>query len=405
MEKMSRSFLSRFWKNNHLWFPVLLVFFALTGDFWAGELPVLAKKDGAYRFPALEYRLSEWGLIPTRKDLIQADLWTSDYAEKSFFPPIRYNPNKTDAANDRFQKPHALRDDIPKGAPHYLGTDELGHDVAAILIHGCRISLLIGLVSMLIAACIGILPGALAGFWGDTRILLNRIQWLLLLLGTGLFLFYMAFPIPEVPYVFVPSIILIAAYFSIRKSAGLDKRKFPLPLDFVISRITEWAVIFPKLMLILAVAAVSKPSVWLPALVIGVVSWPSFLRYTRAEMLHVRQADYIKSAEILGLSSFRIFFMHALPNSLNPIPSVLAFGIAGAVLAESSLSFLGIGLPPEVFTWGKLLAQGRLNPTAWWVTLLPGLLIFSTISSFHRMGERFSRSKDDKKQAIIRYFK
>jgi peptide/nickel transport system permease protein len=405
MEKMRSTFLFRFWKTNHLWLPLLLLFFALTADFWAGELPLLAKKDGAYRLPALEYRLSEWGLIKTRKDLLQADLWTSDYAEKTIFPPIRYNPNKTDAANDRFQKPHALRDDSPKGSPHYLGTDELGHDVAAILIHGCRISLLIGLVSMLLAACIGILPGALAGFWGDSRLRLNRVQWSLSLLGTSFFLYYLAFPIPKVPYILAPAGVFITTYFSMKKSAGIDQRKFPVPLDFIISRITEWAVIFPKLMLILAVAAVSKPSIWLPALVIGVISWPSFLRYTRAEMLHVRQADYIKSAEIVGLSSFRIFFMHALPNSLNPIPSVLAFGIAGAVLAESSLSFLGIGLPPEVFTWGKLLAQGRLNPTAWWVTLLPGLLIFATISSFHRLGEQFSRSKEGKKQAIIRYFR
>ncbi len=402
---MRSTFLLRIWKRNPLWFPVLLVLFALTADFWAGELPLLAEKDGGYRLPALEYRLSQLGLIRTRKDLIQCDLWTSDYAQKMIFPPIRYNPNNTDAANDRFQKPHLLRDDSPKGSPHYLGTDELGHDVAAILIHGCRISLLIGLVSMLLAACIGILPGALAGFWGDSRLRLNRVQWPLSLLGTSLFLYYLAFPIPEVPYILAPMILLGATYLIIRKSAKLNLKKFPVPLDFIISRITEWAVIFPKLMLILAVAAVSKPSVWLPALVIGLISWPSFLRYTRSEMLHVRQADYIKSAEILGLSSPRIFLLHALPNSLNPIPSVLAFGIAGAVLAESSLSFLGIGLPPDVLTWGKLLAQGRLNPSAWWVTLLPGLLIFATISSFHRLGEHFSAGKNAKKQALIRYFK
>jgi peptide/nickel transport system permease protein len=122
-------------------------------------------------------------------------------------------------------------------------------------------------------------------------------------------------------------------------------------------------------------------------------------------MYHVRHADYIKAAETFGLPVLRIFFRHALPNSLGPVPSLLAFGIAGAVLAESSLSFLGIGLPPEVYTWGKLLAQGRANPSAWWVTLLPGLLIFGTISSFHRLGEMLSEDPTREKTSIIRYFR
>ncbi len=402
---MSRNDHTGLFRKPWVWFIGLLMFFGLTADFLANDLPVWAVKNGNTRFPALEYRLSEWGLISAKADLLNADLWEEGYFDKAIFPPIRFSPNKTDPQNDRFRKPHFLRKEHPPGSPHFLGTDELGHDVASVLIHGCRISLFIGILSMALAAGIGVLLGAAAGFWGDAKLKLNPWQWLILIPGVFFSLFYLSVPPPSASGYLFSILLPVITSAGIYGLAKLPGKKLPLPLDFALSRVTEWMVIFPKLILILAIAAVAKPSVWLPALVIGFTSWPSFLRFTRAEMYHVRQADYIKAAETFGLPVLRIFFRHALPNSLGPVPSLLAFGIAGAVLAESSLSFLGIGLPPEIYTWGKLLAQGRSNPSAWWVTMLPGLLIFGTISSFHRLGETFSDKRPGDKTSIIRYFK
>lgn len=410
------------WRRKpYVWVLLLMLLTAFSADFLANGLPLYAVKKGKSRYPVLEKKMADWSLASEQSDLNLPEQWLEPDVSQAVWTPIRYSPNQTDRYNDRFRKPHALREETPQKFPHYLGTDELGHDVAAVLIHGTAISFFIGVFSMLLAAGIGILIGAVAGFWGDGRLRAGATQTIWVLVGLSLAWFYgiqvrqarfaeslneggISFLWTGLVSLFIISIVLGGFIWVSQKIPLLQQgKKRPIPVDFVLSRLIEFMVVLPKILLILAIAAIVKPSILLPALVIGFTSWPAVARFTRAEMLHVRHSDYLRSAETFGLSEFRLLFRHALPNSLGPVPSLVAFGIAGAVLAESTLSFLGIGIPPEVFTWGKLLAQGRSNPSAWWVTLLPGLLIFLTVTCFHLLGEDLQgKTRTGKK--FLRYF-
>lgn len=418
----TRNGLRKWWRKPFIWILLLMTAAALCPDFLANGLPLYAVREGQARFPVFEKKAADWGLGRDRSELNQPDVWLGTGTGNTVWAPIRYSPNQTDRLNDRFQKPHFLREDTPPHFPHYLGTDELGHDVASVLIHGTSISFFIGVLSMALAAGIGILIGAAAGFWGDDRLRATNRQSAWMAAGAVLMWFYgiqvhqirFAETLGEGGIAFLRTVLLalgsmagvgaVFLYAGRRIPFMRRGKKIRIPVDFILSRFIEWMVVIPKIILILAVAAIVKPSILLPALVIGFTSWPSIARFTRAEMLHVRHSDYIRSAETFGISETRLFFRHALPNSLGPVPSLVAFGIAGAVLAESTLSFLGIGIPPEVFTWGKLLAQGRANPSAWWVTLLPGLMIFLTITCFHRLGETL-QGKDRADKRFLAYFR
>jgi len=416
--RQPRTDIKKWLRKPYVWVLLLMLIVALCADFLANGLPLYALKDGASRYPVLEKKAAGWGLISDKSDLNLPEQWLDKNITNAVWAPIRYSPNQTDRYNDRFRKPHFLRHETPQNFPHYLGTDELGHDVASVMIHGTSISFFIGVCSMLVASVIGILIGAAAGFWGDDRLRGTRLQIAWMCIG-AVFMWFYGIQVQQAAFaeslneggisflktLFISLGILLFVFALFLYSGKLFSKgkKFSVPVDFVLGRFIEFMVVLPKIILILAIAAIVKPSILLPALVIGFTSWPSISRFTRAEMLHVRHSDYIRSAETFGVSDFRLFFRHALPNSLGPVPSLVAFGIAGAILAESTLSFLGIGIPPEIFTWGKLLSQGRTNPSAWWVTLLPGIMIFLTVTSFHKLGEDL-QGREKKAKRFLEYF-
>jgi peptide/nickel transport system permease protein len=128
--------------------------------------------------------------------------------------------------------------------------------------------------------------------------------------------------------------------------------------------------------------------------IIGLTGWTGIAKYVRAELLRVRSLEYIEAAQSLGFSEWRIIFRHALPNSLTPVLITIAFGIASAILVESSLSFLGIGVQAELQTWGKLLSEAREDVSAWWLAVFPGLAIFVTVTIFNLIGEGLTDALD-----------
>jgi peptide/nickel transport system permease protein len=135
-------------------------------------------------------------------------------------------------------------------------------------------------------------------------------------------------------------------------------------------------------------AVVAKPSIYYVLLIIGCLRWTGIARLVRAEMLRIRDLQYIEAAKVLGLGKWRIWGRHALPNGLRPVWAALAFGMAGAILVEASLSFLGIGLPVETVTWGSLMRQlPAANLRPWWLAVFPGLAIFMTVLAFNALGE------------------
>ena len=215
----------------------------------------------------------------------------------------------------------------PPSKSHWLGTDDQGRDVAARMIFGSRVSLSVGFVAVGIYVLIGIFLGACAGYFGG---------W----------------------------------------------------IDILISRLIEIILCFPTFFLILAVLAFVGPSIYNIMIVIGFTGWTGVARLVRAEFLKQRQMDYVAASRIQGASWWRIVFRHVLPNSLAPVFVSATFGVASAILVESSLSFLGFGVQPPTPSWGEILSQSRdFMDIAWWLTLFPGLAIFLTITSYNLVGE------------------
>jgi peptide/nickel transport system permease protein len=163
-------------------------------------------------------------------------------------------------------------------------------------------------------------------------------------------------------------------------------------------RLIEVINSLPGLLLILAVLAIVKePSIYYVMIVIGLISWTSIARYIRAEMLRVRQMDYILAGKALGYGPMRLLLRHALPNGIRPVLIAISFGMAGAILLEAFLSFLGIGLPADAVTWGSLIRKIQSNALtgAWWIALFPGLAIFFTVTIFNLIGEGLTEAMNE----------
>jgi peptide/nickel transport system permease protein len=208
-----------------------------------------------------------------------------------------------------------------------LGTDDLGRDVLARIFYGARISLLVGFVAVGISTLIGILLGALAGYYG---------RW----------------------------------------------------VDALIMRFVDIMLCFPSFFLILAVIAFLEPSIWNIMIIIGLTSWMGVARLVRAEFLSLRERDFVLAARALGARDSRIIFRHILPNSMSPVLVSATLGVAGAILTESALSFLGIGVQPPTPSWGNMLITGKQTlGTAWWLSAFPGLAILITVLGYNLLGE------------------
>lgn len=391
-----------------------LIAIALFGDFLANEKPLYCKLDGKVYFPVINQYGADLGVYQWDPSLVRARWRELDY-EQVVFPPIPYSATTRDIRNTHFAHPFKGQRVESKRHWHWLGTDQLGRDVAAGLISGTRIALLVGLGAMAIASFIGIILGTLAGYFGDRGM---HTSWLRLALNAaGLYfgMFYgfisRSYSIGEaneagnaIAAVF-GSLLILAAFLAAANLLGwLAERVFNLrknlqiPADLLVMRTLEVFESIPGLLLILALAAlIRKPSVWYVMLIIGLVGWTSIAQFVRAEMLKVRQQTYIEAAKALGLPSWRIMFRHALPNALSPVLILIAFGIARAILSEATLSFLGIGLGPEDVTWGRLLSEARSNFNAWWLALFPGMAIFLTVMVFNLLGERLSDILDPRR--------
>lgn len=227
---------------------------------------------------------------------------------------------------------------LPRLGVYILGTDELGRDVFARMLEGGFVSLSVGFVAVGIAVGIGLILGGVAGYYGSSRVGMGRLRL--------------------------------------------------LTVDTLITGLIDVMLSFPSFFLILTVVAVLKPSIWNIMIVIGLTSWEGTARFVRAEILSLREQEFIQAAQAVGVSGPRMILRHLLPNSLAPVLVSATLGVAGAILTESSLSFLGFGVPPPDATWGNILSDGkRYIFDAPWLTLIPGTAILVVVLAFNLFGE------------------
>lgn len=284
-----------------LGFLLLLMAVALGRNVLANSRPLILHDDHGWSFPAL---------------FDGPALETPDEAFR-LRAPVAHSPNSV-RVERRLE---------PPSREHLMGTDELGRDVLARMIHGSAISLSIGVAAAGIALILGSLLGALAGYYGGA-------------------------------------------------------------LDWLISRSIEVLVCFPFLFLVLALVALFQPSVMTLILALGLTSWTTEARLIRGEFLRLREMDFAQAARASGARDWRIIGRHLLPNAVAPVIVLASFGVGSAILVESALSFLGLGVPLPTASWGNILsAADDYMGHAWWLALFPGLAIFATVVACNVVGE------------------
>lgn len=398
-------------------FTVFLVIVALIADFLAYNKPIVASYKGQVYWPIFRDYLEKLTGKPQWRGELRVMDWRVMPLEWVVWPPIRYSAEELDLRNAPAVGPFDEQIVRSFWERHWLGTDNLGRDLAAGLIHGTRISLTVGLVSVGISAIIGILLGALAGYFGDNQIQISRASVIFGTLGVILGLYYgfylRRFALGEALgkgfFSFLASLSFSILVFGVvgfiiwlpsrlLKQTAWGAKPLYVWVDLMISRLIEIMVSIPTTLLIFTIAAIAKPSLFLVMAVIGLTSWTGIARFMRAEMLRVRQLDYIQAARAMGYPAWRIIFRHGLPNAFAPVLVSIAFGIASAILVESGLSFLGIGVPVTTVTWGSLLASARSATSAWWLAVFPGLAIFTVVTLFNVLGEGVRDAIDPKLQ-------
>ncbi len=320
-------------------FVVFLTVVAAFAPAIAGTKPVICRYKGRLYMPCLGYFNRRWEAPIFTKDKFRGtypqNLREKDPDSWAIWPLVFQDPYRRVRDNEWPGRPeNPSRDEGRPTAVNLFGTDQYGVDVFAKMVHGTTIALLVGFVSMGLAGSIGIIVGAVGGYFGG---------W----------------------------------------------------VDMLTSRLTEVVMCIPTLVLILAlVAVVEKPTIWKTMAIIGATGWTGIARLTRAEFLRLKESEFVMAARAAGAGPVRIMLRHILPNALAPVLVPITFGIAAAILIEGSLSFLGFGPPPPTASWGSILNSARSNLQLWWLVVFPGAGIFLTVLAYNLVGEALQEATD-----------
>ena len=278
---------------------------------------------------------------------------------------------------------------------HLLGTDRVGHDVFAGMIHGGRIAFQIVFFSLFISYFIGAFVGVNTAYYGNRRIKQNILQIIILVLTT-IATFYYLFDLIARTWTLFSFVLMIISpiigYILLKAADKLRFKKYPLPLDNLLLRVFEIRESIPALILILAIISIIQNPSWF-SLILTLIAlyWITFARHFRAETMNIKDNGYVKASEVLQLPHYIIKYKHILINVMPPVFVIAAFSAGSIILLESTLSFLGIGIPVEEVTWGVLLSEARSVPKAWWLAVFPGLAIFLVIYALLNLGNYLSQ--------------
>ncbi|PCI06839.1 MAG: peptide ABC transporter permease [Gammaproteobacteria bacterium] len=316
-----------------LWIFSILFVLCFFAEVLSNDKPLLVNYDDEYYFPVFK-------VYP--ETTFGGDFETeADYTDSFVREQLTRDDNwMIEPINPYSYNTINFNSDLPNPAPptgqNLLGTDDRGRDVLARVIYGFRISVWFALALMVIGVTIGIAAGAIQGYFsGKTDLIMQRI-------------------------------------------------------------IEVWSSM-PELYLLIIFASIFQPSIWLLIILLSLFGWMGLSDYVRAEFLRGRNLDYVRSARAMGLSNYSIMSRHLLPNSLTPVITFLPFRISGAILALTSLDFLGLGVPPTTPSLGELLAQGKENIEAWWLSLSAFIVLVGTLMLLIFIGEALREALDTRK--------
>jgi microcin C transport system permease protein len=316
-----------------LWIFTVLVVLSLGAELLSNDRPIVAHYEGRTYFPLWnDYPETTFGGdFRTRTDYLDPFI-REQLAKPGNWAIHPINPYRFDTINYFSPSPNPA----PPSSVNALGTDDRGRDVLARLIYGFRVSVLFGLALTAIGVVIGVITGAIQGYFGGR-------------------------------------------------------------IDLAFQRFIEIWGSMPELYLLLIFASLFQPGVLILLVILSLFGWMGLSDYVRAEFLRNRNLEYVTAARALGLSSWQIIRRHVLPNSLTPVIAFLPFRMSGAILALTSLDFLGLGVPPSTPSLGELLAQGKANLDAWWITLSTFGVLVGTLMLLIFIGEALRTALDTRR--------
>lgn len=320
-----------------LWIFMILFGLSLCAELIANDKPLVVRYQGQFYFPILQSQPETvfGGDFATPTDFLDPDIRRNITTQGNWaiYPPIPYS---FETLNYFSKSPNPAA----PSAENWLGTDDRGRDVLSRLIYGFRLSILFGLALTAVGVTVGVITGALMGFFGG---------------------------------------------------------KF----DLISQRAIEIWSAMPELYLLIIFASIFTPSIWLLIVLLAAFSWMGLSDYVRAEFFRNRALEYVRAARALGLTNMQIMRRHILPNSLTPVITFLPFRMSAAILSLTSLDFLGLGVPPGTPSLGELLSQGKGNLDAWWISVSTFVVLVSTLLLLTFMGEALRDAFDSRKNGAL----
>lgn len=370
------------WKR---WYILIFVFYGLVGlfnSFIANNKPIIAQKGGEYFFPAFNDFARDLGL--KKSAFIYNQEVRYDWQINALVPYLASQPS----SNIGFHAPSSA---------HILGSDQLGRDVLAGIIRGCYTSFRIGLFGTLLCGLFGVFIGIASGYFENTGIKLNLIQWILLCFLVLIAIFYWIYPFADFSFypIFWAILMGVIMYLTLNITHRLKLKLFNFPLDAITNKIIEIRKSIPSLIIVLACLPLfTHRSVNSVILLIVILGWTNFARHGRAETLSLKQREFVTASKMMGAGFFHIFRHHLLPNMKSTLLALAISSFTANILLESTLSFLSMGIPPTEVSWGTMIAESKENMYAWWMFVFPGLTLMTLVFSLNYFSTQYLSDKD-----------
>ena len=352
----------------------LWILTALLADFLASSNPLFVKTTKGWNY------IGPYKEFDPNQQIIEKEIWT----------PVPFSPDELDLSNNRFSEPGSKISTATTSRKHYLGTDRVGRDILSGLIHGARFSLIIVFLAVLCISIIGTIIGILMGFLGDNRASLSFLDLGLVAISIFLAVFW-GIKLKVVEFALGITLLIIIFWalsrFLKTQLPFLFSKRYRLPVDYILSRFLEIFETIPKLFLLLVLVSLWDPGVDRLILALVLTGWVTLAKMVRGKALNLSNSTLFESLKSLGSNWTWSIRHHIIPFILPDVLAYVAYISGNIILIESALTFLGLGVGPDVVSWGSLLSLSVYKPDFWWLAVLPGLFIFAVVFSLVRIGD------------------